>query len=282
MEELHSSNVSHELRHDIETNLRKLTPAFHILVENYNKIYSNLELNRDLTLATAEEFIEILDISEKSPGIPIHWITTENITPLIQQAEKFLAMKKEYEVYQSELVNIYDKEYFILPAENTKSLLSSSVTSIKPSLNADSFSSENDILKFAKSIINELTSFCGKIEDTSTAAESIFEILKIPYKRSISGLETLHTLLGLILLNPRPTEAWFDPVSIMQLRNCQKKQRISTTRSTISRLSLAAVSIMRFLTLITRLCSNVLKLNTHLGSRPLRRAIEQIKNKFVL
>ncbi|WP_233568141.1 DUF4011 domain-containing protein [Cohnella faecalis] len=204
-------NVSHELRHDIETNLRKLTPAFHILVENYNKIYSNLELNRDLTLATAEEFIEILDISEKSPGIPIHWITTENITPLIQQAEKFLAMKKEYEVYQSELVNIYDKEYFILPAENTKSLLSSSVTSIKPSLNADSFSSENDILKFAKSIINELTSFCGKIEDTSTAAESIFEILKIPYKRSISGLETLHTLLGLILLNPRPTEAWFDP-----------------------------------------------------------------------
>lgn len=204
-------NVSHELRHDIETNLRKLTPAFHALVENYNKVNTNLELNRDLTLAAIDDILNIFDISEKSLGIPIHWITTENITPLIQQAEKYLAMKKEYEDFRSELGKIYDNEYFNLQAENTKSLLLSRVTSIKPLLSTDSFPCDNDILKFAKPIINELTSIHGKMEATSTAAESIFEVLKIPYKRSITGLEALHTLLSFILLNPRPTEAWFDP-----------------------------------------------------------------------
>ncbi|SDJ82459.1 DUF4011 domain-containing protein [Paenibacillus naphthalenovorans] len=204
-------NVSHELRHDIETNLRKLAPPFHVLVENFNKVNNNFELNRDLTLAATEDILEIFDISEKSPGIPIHWITTEDITPLIQQAEKYLAMKKEYEDYQSELGKIYDNDYFNLQAENTKSLLLSRVTTVKPILNEDSFPSDNDILRFAKSIINELTSICGKIEAASAAAESIFETLKIPYKRSIMGLEALHTLLSFILLNPRPTEAWFDP-----------------------------------------------------------------------
>lgn len=164
-----------------------------------------------MTLAATEDILEIFDISEKSPGIPIHWITTEDITPLIQQAEKYLAMKKEYEDYQSELDKIYDNDYFNLQAENIKSLLLSRVATVKPILNEDSFPSDNDILRFAKSIINELASICGKIEAASAAAESIFETLKIPYKRSIMGLEALHTLLSLILLNPGPTEAWFDP-----------------------------------------------------------------------
>ncbi|MGG4036418.1 AAA domain-containing protein [Paenibacillus cisolokensis] len=164
-----------------------------------------------MTLAATEDILEIFDISEKSPGIPIQWITTEDITPLIQQAEKYLAMKKEYEDYQSELDKIYDNDYFNLQAENIKSLLLSRVATVKPILNEDSFPSDNDILRFAKSIINELASICGKIEAASAAAESIFETLKIPYKRSIMGLEALHTLLSLILLNPGPTEAWFDP-----------------------------------------------------------------------
>lgn len=204
-------NVSHELRHDIETNLRKLAPAFHVLVENFNKANKNFELNRDLTLAGAEDLLEIFDISEKSPSIPIHWITTEDISPLIQQAEKYLEMKKEYEDYQSELGKIYDNNYFNLKAENTKSQLLSRVSSIKSLLNANSFPYDNDILKFAKSITNELTSICRKIETASAAADNIFEIVKIPYKKSIMGLEALHTLLSFMLQNPRPTEAWFDP-----------------------------------------------------------------------
>lgn len=204
-------NVSHELRHDIETNLRKLAPAFHALVENFNKVNKNIELNRDSNFSAAEEILKILDVSVKSPGIPIHWITTEDISPLIQQAEKYLEMKKEYEEYQAQLRKIYDNDYFNLQAGTTKSQLLSKITSLKSSLNAESFPNDNDIMKFAKSIINDLTSNCVKIETATAAAEYIFEILKIPYKSSITGLEALHTLLSYILLHPRPTESWFDP-----------------------------------------------------------------------
>ncbi|EGL16336.1 AAA domain-containing protein [Paenibacillus sp. HGF7] len=204
-------NVSHELRHDIETNLRKLSPAFETLLETFNKTNTTLGLNRGSNLYELNDLIEILDVSEKSPGIPIHWVTTDDISSLIQQAEKYLEMKKEYEEYQAQLRKVYHSDYFTMPAEARKSQLHTKTLAIKPVLNSGSFSTENDVMKFARSIINELSTVTTKLETASAAADSIAETLKIPYKSSIAGLENLHALISHILVNPRPTEAWFEP-----------------------------------------------------------------------
>ncbi|WP_059041933.1 DUF4011 domain-containing protein [Paenibacillus rubinfantis] len=205
------TNVSHELRHDIETNLRKLAPAFETLLETFNKTNTTLGLNRGSNLSEIDDLIEILNVSEKSPGIPINWVTTDDISSLIQQAERYLEMKQEYEDYQAQLRKVYHSDYFTMQAEVRKSQLQTKNLAIKPVLNSGSFPTENDVMKFAKSIINELSTVTTKLETASAAADSITESLEIPYKSSIAGLESLHVLISHILLNPRPTEAWFEP-----------------------------------------------------------------------
>ncbi|CAM4473564.1 DUF4011 domain-containing protein [Paenibacillus tarimensis] len=204
-------HVSHELRHDIETNLRKLAPAFVTLLETINKTNTTLGLNRGSNLSEIDDLIEILNVSEKSPGIPIHWVTTDDISSLMQQAEKYLEMKQEYEEYQAQLRKVYHCEYFTMKAEARKSQLQTKTLAIKPVLNSGNFPTENDVMKFARSIINELSTVTTKLETASAAADSIAKTLKIPYKSSISGLESLHVLISHILLNPRPTESWFEP-----------------------------------------------------------------------
>lgn len=202
--------VSHELRHDIETNLRKLSPAFETLVENFNKANTQLGLDTDSSLNGVQKLIAVLNVSEKSPGIPVHWVTTDDISPLIQQAEKYLQMKKEYDEYQTQLHKVYGNDYFLMEAETRKSQLLSKITLTKSLLNTDSFPTEDAVMKFAKSAINDLSMVSKKLETAYAAAESIFDLLKIPYKSSINGLETLYALINLVLLNPRPTNSWFE------------------------------------------------------------------------
>lgn len=204
-------NVSHELRHDIETNLRKLSPAFETLVEHFNQTNTLLGLIRDPSLLGIEDLIDILNVSEKSPGIPVHWVITDDLSPLIQQAERYLEMKKEYDEYQTHLQEVYNTEYFSLHAETKKTQLLSKIVSLRSLLNANSFPTENDVIKFSESAINELSEVSDILDTAFAAAEEILDALKIPYKSSIDGLGNLHFLLSLILLNPRPTNAWFEP-----------------------------------------------------------------------
>ena len=203
--------VSHELRHDIETNLRKLSPAFDTLVEHFNKANTHLGLNIDSSLYGVQKLIDVLNVSERSPGIPVHWVTTDDISPLIQQAEKYLQMKKEYDEYQAQLHKVYGNDYFLMEAETIKSQLLSKISLTKSLLNSDSIPTEDAVIKFAKSAINELSMVSKKLEIAFAAAESIFDLLKPPYKSSINGLEALHVLINLVLVNHRTTNAWFEP-----------------------------------------------------------------------
>lgn len=221
------SNVSHELRHDIETNLRKLSPAFETLLETIHNTNIRLGLNRGSSFSEIDDLIEILNVSEKSPGIPIHWVTTDDISLLIQQAEKYLEMKKEYEEYQVQLHKVYPSDYFTMQAEARKLQLQTKILAIKQLLNSESFPTENDLMKFTRSIINELSTVSKILETTSNAAESIVETLKIPYKSSIVGLESLHVLMSHILLNPRPTEAWFEPGKYTAIKKISLEAKIT-------------------------------------------------------
>ncbi|WP_025715969.1 DUF4011 domain-containing protein [Paenibacillus sp. 1-18] len=217
--------VSHELRHDIETYLRKLSPKFDMLTEQFKLINDYYEFNRKSSLIAVNELIEILEVSEKSPGIPVQWVTGQDITALIEQAEKYLNLKMEYEKHHKKLTDFHHTGYFNLNAEFLKTQILSTISTLKLSLNETSFPHEQDIVKLSNSVINGLTSISEKITLSYGAAKSITEIFDISNKYTFSGLESLCTLLDHVIMNPKPTEAWFDPSKYSAVKKVYNEAR---------------------------------------------------------
>lgn len=63
------SNVTHELRHDIETKLRRLIPKVKLLIEDYSSINRDLELSLDHTFGNLVDTIEVLKVASTSPVV---------------------------------------------------------------------------------------------------------------------------------------------------------------------------------------------------------------------
>jgi very-short-patch-repair endonuclease len=206
----HVSTVSHELRHDIETNLRNLIPKIKTLAETFNEVKRDLKIEWKSSVATVKEMIDILELSSESPGIPIHWIGEEDFSPLIEQAEKYKSMKADYESLVEELFGKYEEAYFVLSAEEIKEELQTATNNIKPVLNSENFKDNQEIVCKANKTITELEDVVEKVSSAYRAGITISERFNIPQKSTISELTVLYEMLWSILLDPKPTEAWFE------------------------------------------------------------------------
>ncbi|MFA9423180.1 MAG: DUF4011 domain-containing protein, partial [Sedimentibacter sp.] len=75
-------DLTHDLRHNIDAKLSKLSPNFKIFAHIYGKILKFLGADFDNSVDNTKLLIEILNISVKSPLIPTNWLQS-NIEELI-------------------------------------------------------------------------------------------------------------------------------------------------------------------------------------------------------
>ena len=204
-------NVSHELRHDIETYLKRLAPKIQVLAETYDAINNGLDLNRTTSMNAAIELIDILELSSKSPKVPTVWIFEEDISPLIERAGNYRDLQAEYKIIQDELSAKYTENFFELSAGYIQQDLMVSINKLKQYLNVNTFKNDSEIVLSARDTIDILENL-QKILDTSISA-----IMGISQKLAINQAETyaesisLNKMLASLLLNPKSTEEWFDP-----------------------------------------------------------------------
>lgn len=102
-------NVSNELRHNIGANLNKLIPK----IQDASKLYDEIDGVLDVSLSSSynnlSALVEILELASKSPRIPIHWITGDNITPLFSEIDEYSNLKKQFVSVKDELFTLYSK-----------------------------------------------------------------------------------------------------------------------------------------------------------------------------
>ncbi len=127
----HVQNVTHELRHDIETNLQSLVPTFRFLADMAYTTLHELDLDIELSLKNIPLLIEVLNIVSKSPIVPYEWTFKMNISHLLEDAEKYSLLKKEYDSLQQELSQKHNDNFFKIEAGKVINNFSSSVESAK-------------------------------------------------------------------------------------------------------------------------------------------------------
>lgn len=204
------SNVSHELRHDTETYLKRLIPKLQIFTNEFEKTTNELGIELQASLKSVEILIEILETSSKSPKIPVSWVFEDDIEDLSQQAQNFSSLKAEYSGTLNDLSKNYEEDYFSLPAGEIMSNFKTSMNEAKQILNQSNYNNDSDIAESLGTMIASLESVRSALITIEDVSENVAKLLGTKNIENINDSATLGKFLEQVLSNPKPAAEWFN------------------------------------------------------------------------
>lgn len=105
-----SSNVAivtNELRHDISSNLKSLIPKLGKAPELSAKMESSLGLQGVNSYTMLQGISEVLEVSSRSPLVPVSWIIEDDLSGLFIEIDEYSAIKTKYIETKENLFSIY-------------------------------------------------------------------------------------------------------------------------------------------------------------------------------
>lgn len=210
--------VTHELRHDIEVNLNKLSLKLKNLIYTYESIIEKTGANIEPTVKNVPLLINLLDFSSESPTFPIKWIS-EDSTAIFSCAEEYSKLFYEHKENTKKLLERYEEDILKLNANDIILNIESNMTDVKAYLNNTNFTSNKDIVLKADLILSECREIKAFFKKISSESKLISSILDLEQYNSISSVIELRKLIDLIIKNPEPVEKWFLECKIQDITN---------------------------------------------------------------
>lgn len=203
-------NVSHELRHDIKTNLNKIIPDINKLKDIKDEICMDFQWEIKSSVNCIKEMIEVLRFIENAPNIPTSWIYKSDINPLMETTSEYMELLTEYNSIYSDISKNYVEKYLSICSKDICKELEELVFSIFQKINNDVYGEVDSIISNFDLIIDSLE----VIKEELTYAKEYTYIVTEKYGfdevKSIKKLYDINDVLDDILKKPKPTEMWFD------------------------------------------------------------------------
>lgn len=200
--------VTHELRHDIEVNLTKLSFMIIDLIKIYEDIIEKTGANIELTIHNMSTLSEFLKLSSESPLFPKGWLNMDT-TALICKAHKFLDISKEYDEKKNNLLKRYEEDILELNATDIISTIEINMNDVRVYLDNTNFPSNKDIVLKADFLLNECQEIKSFILKLFYKSKEISETLGIEKQNTICSILEYDKLINLILKKSNPEEVWF-------------------------------------------------------------------------
>jgi very-short-patch-repair endonuclease len=200
--------VTHELRHDIEVNLNKLSLELKNLNQTIKYVIEKTGANIAPSFKNVSLLSELLDLSSKSPLFPIKWLS-EDIAVLTSDAQKYLKLFNEYKENTTGLLNQYEEDILKLNANDIISTIESNMTDMKMYLDNSSYPSNKDIVLKSDFIIRECREIKAFMQKIYSQSKELSSILDMGKNHSINSILEVGKLVELILKKPQPLEIWF-------------------------------------------------------------------------
>lgn len=220
--------VTHELRHDIEVNLERLSLKLRNLLPTYEYVIEKTGAKIAPTVKNVSSLSELLDFSSKSPLFPIKWLS-EDITALVSYAQEYLRLFSEHKENTNNLLDRYVEDILKLKANDIILTIESNMADAKAYLNNTSYPSNKDIVLKADLILGECREIKAFMQDIYSQSQAISSALDMDVYNSIGSIFEIKRLIELILENPQPVGKWFNPeeiLSITELLQTAKNEQI--------------------------------------------------------
>ncbi len=203
-------NITHELRHDIETNLKHLLPNLKTLSNHVNKSVNELGLGTDVSIKYIFELIKILEVASKSPRVPVSWILEEDIAHLSRRAEKYKLYKMQYEKLEMELSSKFTDGFFSLEANKIYSNIITLLNLAKKTLSRSAYPSDSAIANSVNSIVASLHTYLIGINSLQDISKKLLDLFGGKPVKNINNAIEVTNFIEHLLANPKPTKGWFE------------------------------------------------------------------------
>ncbi|PXV57132.1 AAA domain-containing protein [Dysgonomonas alginatilytica] len=205
-------NVSFELRHDIDANFKTLIPLLKELVKEVQDTINEFELSLPISINQIDNLIEILNLSNKSPKIPIHWITDNDICNLIKQTTKYKQTSDEIRKSTSNLTKKYGDKVLLINGGLLNAEISEALSNIKLILNHQTYESSDSIVDGIDIIIKEAEFISNDLDKLFILVDRLSIMLGIQTPNKFSEISNFATITEILSTRIIPTRMWFENI----------------------------------------------------------------------
>lgn len=201
--------VTHELRHNLESNLAKQLPNWQEFTIKLNNYIIKLGIGGNISLINLQKYITILHYCEQSPLPPIHWILDLDCSSILSDAKNQYDTQLRIKDIQKILDHIYQQEFYTLCANKVLTSLHEYISEIinitVPDITAERlYSLRDNWLQKGKNISETLKQI------NNLACELSIE-LGLDKPNSIYDIDKLYNICTNIQQKYSPCQNWFEP-----------------------------------------------------------------------
>lgn len=231
--------LSHELQHDIDSYISALIPLMPKVKQVFEECYLKLGLSIEQSVDGLDPLIKVLGLAQKSPFIPVQWITEADISQLIADAVQYKQQAEQMAKIQKALSESYNQQFFECDGQQTKQSLIDKITVLR-----NSIKSESDC-----KLANDAVHVCQLLSDKKKEIETLYgkacDIAKVfgaNKPSSISHIKRLNALSKAVAASAgiTPTGKWFEPNSLHEIQ-----QLLPVCRKVHQKLSLAKQDVLK-------------------------------------
>lgn len=230
------SELTHEIRHNIEIALSKLLPKLNDFADIYGEIIGYMGADFDCSVENTKVLKELLDFFIEIPPLPIDWLKSD-LDELVMLSNQFGFKCKQYFDLRSQLTKKYSLSIFDIPSDEVLAAIEAGVSKAKCFLDSAKYSSHKDIVLNSCLIANECRELKDILKECMEKGERVFNALGLKKPESINSLLVLGTTAELICKEPMATEKWFNEVQLKDtvkiLRDAAAHQKELTEKSDI-------------------------------------------------
>ena len=203
-------NITHEQRNNIDTNLSNLSQNLNDLAHLFDEIINELGMESNSSINLVVQAIRTLEIAQNSPRIPLSWIYKDDILPLMELANQYYDLVKEYRNINIELHNKVRDGFFQLPAHEASDSLTKSITNVHGRLNKYTYENGEDVINLLPSLINQVEKWIKNFDSILTVSETSINLIGTNKVKTLSDAKALSKLYDDLLLNPKIPQEWFN------------------------------------------------------------------------
>lgn len=291
------SQVTHELRHDIEFKINSFLKSYQHLESNLYSILNKLSFEYNPTFNDLDKLNELFTLCEIAPNIPKMWLKKENINDTLDIVHQFSAKQSQYHenyniisIYFNDTINNND----IISSNNN---IKGSISKLILNINNIYYPTKKSIFDNKDNIISICESGICLIDEINIIISDSNEKLNILYGKTLSEVKNYILILSKLNKISCATPLWFEDttnteINILKLNNIANdlylyRNELSLLEKTIDINPLNQYfnnTVLNFETLITNNITTIkgLVLNIREYLTPLYEYIQKINTNFDL
>ncbi len=219
--------VTNELRHDVETNLKRILPQIQELYDVYSEILKNIQLSSvAISIKGINETLDVLQIAKESPIVPANWLKEEDVEELAQEILYFDALQKEHTEQKQSIEQEYEKGIFLICSKEKKEALKQKINQVKESLNPGVYHVTQHVVENLPNMKQKVEEWMGIYNTLIQEGQMIAEILGLHRENlTIKQINKFNELLNLLHKEIYPTGLWYESEGMEQVKHAHKEAK---------------------------------------------------------